>query len=95
MNIQYKPTDGRQPHERAMTNIGEFYPNEVKGVDVTQEAEAQKLIANGEFVETDAEPNTDKVAEAAAKSKAKAAKSDADAKAEASAAQAAPSKSKK
>lgn len=63
-NIQYVPLDENQaPDRRANTNIGEFLPSEIRGVSPGQEEEAQRLIENGEFIETDKEPNSNELAE--------------------------------
>lgn len=64
MNIQYKPQSD-VAGAKAHTNIGEFWPDEIKAVGSDQEHEAQKLIDNGDFIETDEEPNTDEAAAAA------------------------------
>lgn len=63
-NIKFQPTDENWPkHKKAHTNIGEFFPGEVRGVSPGQEAEADRLIANGEFVASDEEPNSSDLAE--------------------------------
>jgi hypothetical protein len=64
MNIQYKPADpNARPDKRVITNIGEFLPNEVRGVGEEQEAEAKRLVENGEFVVSDEAPNSEKLAD--------------------------------
>lgn len=63
MNIKFTPQDpNHAPNLSAMTNVGSFLPGEVRGLGPDQEAEALRLVANGDFVETDEEPNADKVA---------------------------------
>lgn len=65
MNIQYKPQDENHPPDQpAHTNIGSFLPGEIRGVGPDQEKEAARLIENGEFVASDAEPNADDVTKA-------------------------------
>lgn len=64
MRIQYKPQDpNHAPDRRAVVNIGEFLPGEVRGVSPDQEEEAQRLIDNGDFVLSDGEPNSNEIAE--------------------------------
>ena len=63
MNIKFKPQDQNHPPDRRNnTNIGEHLPGEVVGVSPDQEAEARRLVENGDYVETDEEPNSDEIA---------------------------------
>jgi hypothetical protein len=69
MNIQFKPQDeNHPPDKRVNTNIGEFFPGEIRGVSPEQEDEANRLIENGDFVKSDGEPNTNELAEKMPKS---------------------------
>ena len=63
MRIKYQPDPKTKPDERASTNIGSFLPGEVRGVGPDQEAEAARLIENGDFVESDEDPNGNEIAE--------------------------------
>lgn len=58
MFIKYTPAEKKGKDDlssRAHTNLGEFAPDDVKGpFEDANAEEAKRLIANGDFVETDA-----------------------------------------
>ena len=52
MNIKFVPQNKNHPADKSvLTNVGEFRPGQVLSMQPWQEAEAKRLIENGDFVE--------------------------------------------
>jgi hypothetical protein len=66
MFIKFQPQDKKHPKDKAInTNVGSFLPEDIGGpFSDTSAAEAQRLVANGDFVEVDVDGEKVKVSSA-------------------------------
>lgn len=63
MNIQFEPQGpNHPPDKKAHTNVGEYYPGQIRTLTPEQEEEGKKLVENGDFKETTEAENMEQIA---------------------------------